>query len=102
MVCFCANPAQAETTQGEQLYQKGDYNKGIIACTTCHGPKGVGNAEAGFPVLRGQHAVYTIKQLRAFKEAKRTNDLNRVMQNISAHMSQEEMEAVAHYIESLH
>lgn len=88
--------------RGEQLYRGGDFDQHITACIACHGPKGTGNAEAGFPVLSGQHALYTIQQLQAFKEKKRTNDLNGIMQDISSKMNQEDMSAVAYYIQGLH
>ncbi|HHT0593469.1 TPA: c-type cytochrome [Legionella anisa] len=88
--------------RGEQIYRGGDFAKRITACIACHGPKGTGNAQAGFPVLSGQHAAYTVLQLNAFKDGKRKNDLNHIMQDISSRMSQDDMEAVAHYIEGLH
>lgn len=88
--------------RGEELYRGGDFDKHITACIACHGPKGNGNSQAGFPVLSGQNAQYTITQLQAFKEGKRSNDLNKIMRDISSRMSQEDMEAVAHYIEGLH
>ncbi|MGL6029261.1 MAG: c-type cytochrome [Legionella sp.] len=88
--------------RGERLYRGGDFSKHITACIACHGPKGTGNAQAGFPVISGQHAAYTILQLKAFKEGKRSNDLNHIMQDISARMSDEDMAAVAHYIEGLY
>jgi cytochrome c553 len=88
--------------RGEQIYRGGDFAKRITACIACHGPKGTGNAQAGFPVLSGQHAAYTVLQLNAFNDGKRKNDLNHIMQDISSRMSQDDMEAVAHYIEGLH
>ena len=88
--------------RGEQLYRGGDFKKQITACIACHGPKGTGNAQAGFPVLSGQHAEYLVLQLQAFKDHKRTNDLNHIMQDISARMDQDDMDAVAHYIEGLY
>jgi cytochrome c553 len=87
---------------GELLYRGGDFAKQITACIACHGPKGTGNAQAGFPLLSSQHAAYTIKQLQDFKNHKRTNDLNSIMQDISSRMSEEDMEAVAYYIQGLH
>jgi cytochrome c553 len=88
--------------RGEQLYRVGDFSKRITACIACHGPKGTGNGQAGFPVLSGQHAEYTLLQLIAFKDGKRKNDLNHIMQDISSKMNQKDMNAVAHYIEGLH
>lgn len=88
--------------RGEALYRGGDADKGITACIACHSPKGTGNAEAGFPVLSGQHALYTLSQLQAFKRKKRSNDLNHIMQDIAARMDAKDMEAVAYYVQGLH
>jgi len=88
--------------RGEQLYRGGDFEKHIAACIACHGPQGTGNAEAGFPVVSGQQSGYTVLQLEQFKDKKRHNDLNSIMQDISARMSTEDMNAVAHYIAGLH
>ena len=88
--------------RGEQLYRGGDISKHITACIACHGPKGTGNAQAGFPLIAGQHADYTIAQLNAFKAKSRTNDLHHIMQDISSKMNDEDIEAIAHYIEGLY
>lgn len=87
--------------RGEQLYRAGDAEKHITACIACHGPKATGNAYAGFPRLAGQKAEYTILQLQAFKEGKRANDLQEIMRDISGHMSQDDIKAIAHYLEGL-
>lgn len=88
--------------RGEQLYRGGDPLKAIPACIACHGPRGRGNAQAGFPVLSGQNAEYTISQLSAFKIHKRRNDLNAMMQGSSRHLNDEDQQAVAYYIQGLH
>lgn len=87
--------------RGETLYKVGDAENHITACIACHGPKGDGNAQAGFPVLAGQHAPYTILQLQAFKTGKRANDFQEIMRDISARMSEEDITAIAHYLEGL-
>lgn len=97
-----SNTPEQFLKRGEQIYRGGDFKQRITACIACHGPKGTGNAQAGFPVLAGQHAAYTVVQLNAFKEKKRKNDLNHIMQDISSRMSPKDMEAVAYYIEGLH
>lgn len=109
LAAFYANQPVAEGStpekylkRGEQLYRGGDFKKKITACIACHGPKGTGNAQAGFPALSGQHAPYTIQQLQLFKTHKRSNDLNAIMQDISARMSKKDMAAVAYYIQGLH
>lgn len=92
----------AYLNRGQQLYRGGDFAKHITACIACHGPKGTGNGEAGFPVLSGQEPQYTIQQLQAFKDNTRRNDLNSIMRDISAKMNEEDMKAVAYYIAGLH
>lgn len=97
------NPnTSVQALRGEQLYRRGDFAKKITACIACHGPKGTGNDQAGFPVIAGQNAKYLILQLQAFKQQQRQNDLNEIMQTISARMSQEDMEAVSYYMQGLH
>lgn len=88
--------------RGEALYRGGDFNKHIMACIACHGPDGMGNGQAGFPMLSGQQAQYSLLQLQAFKSGERANDLYGIMRSISSRMSQEDMEAVAHYVSGLH
>lgn len=90
------------TSRGEQLYRGGDLDKHITACIACHGPTGRGNGQTGFPVLSGQHALYTIQQLQAFKHKTRRNDFNSIMQDISARMDDDDMLAVAYYLQGLY
>ena len=95
------SPAKQVSTRGEQLYRSGDMDQHITACIACHGPKGTGNAQAGFPLLSGQQSDYTVLQLKAFKAGKRSNDLNSIMRDICGRMSTDDMEAVANYIAGL-
>ena len=88
--------------KGEQLYRGGDFEKHITACIACHGPKGTGNAQAGFPVLAGQHPEYLIIQMQQFKDGQRRNDLNSIMRDISKRMSADDIAAVAYYMAGLH
>jgi cytochrome c553 len=87
---------------GQQLYRGGDLSKGIPACAACHAPDGLGNAPAAFPVLSGQNADYISEQLKAFRAGTRANDLNHMMRDIAAKMSDSEITAVASYISGLH
>lgn len=92
---------EAYLERGEALYRGGDFEKQITACIACHGPTGEGNAQAGFPVLSGQHALYTQQQLKGFHDKVRRNDLNAIMQDISAKMDEQDMKAVAYYVQGL-
>ncbi len=96
--------AKADTIElGEQLYRAGNSAKGIPACTGCHGPSGKGNAPAGFPRLAGQHASYTETQLVKFRSGERTNDGDtRMMRDIAANLSDNEIKALSNYIFGLY
>ena len=56
---------------GELLYRTGDSARNSPACFACHGPVGRGNLGAGYPALRAQHSVYTVKQLNDFAKGTR-------------------------------
>ncbi len=87
---------------GEQLYRFGDQKKGIPACAACHSPTGQGNPLAGFPKISGQHAQYTAKQLRDFREGVRMNDGDtKVMRSIAEKLSNKEVDALSSYISGL-
>lgn len=95
-----ADPALAGA--GERLYRGGDKSTGISACIACHGPSGRGNAPAGYPSLTAQHAPYTAKQLSDYQSGARTSDGDRqIMRNITARLTQEQINAVAAYIQGL-
>lgn len=94
--------ARVYLKRGEQIYRGGDFDKKISACIACHGPKGRGNGEAGFPEVSGQNALYLVSQLEAFKEKNRQDDLNAIMRDIAGRMSKEDMTAVAHYMQGLY
>ena len=85
---------------GQKLWRGGDAVHGIPACGGCHGPAGAG-IPAQFPRLAGQYAEYITAQLTAFREGKRTNDLNGVMRGVAAHMNDGQIRAVAEYAAGL-
>lgn len=86
---------------GERLYRGGNKESGISACIACHGPNGSGNGPAGYPAIGGQHAAYVAAQLRAYRSAQRTSDLNQMMRNTAARLTDAEIDAVASYIQGL-
>lgn len=88
---------------GEQIYRAGVVGDAIIpACYACHGPNGHGVAPAGYPALGGQHASYLEAQLRAFRSGERRTDPDQQMRNVAARLSDEEIIAVASYLQGLH
>lgn len=95
--------AQAATlAKGEALYRAGNQEKQISACIACHGPKGLGNEQAGFPALSGQQSAYIVAQLTNYKSGARKTDINSIMRDIASRMDKGDMEAVANYISGLH
>jgi len=100
-------PAQAVADpklvdKGEALYRGGDVQKGTAACLACHGPTGRGNPAAEYPALQGQHAAYTAKQLRDYAAGTRTTDgKTRIMRDIAARLSKDDIDALASYVQGL-
>ena len=87
---------------GRDMYRGGNMDIKIQACISCHGPNGQGNYAAAIPMLSGQHSQYTYQQLKNFQSSMRSNDYNKMMRNIVHRMTDEEMKAVASYIEGLY
>ena len=87
---------------GEKIYRGGNPSSGVAACIGCHGPTGTGNPAANFPSISGQHAKYVENQLYAFKKGERANDAGKMMRNTAAKMTDEEIKAVASYVQGLH
>ena len=90
-------------SQAEAIYRGGDLQRGVPACAACHSPSGEGNAPAGFPRLSGQPAAYTVAQLKAFREGKRTTDedYGGMMRDIARSLTDGEIEALANYLQGL-
>ena len=86
---------------GEKLYFGGDANKGITACVACHGVKGKGIAQAGFPAIAGQNADYLKKQIATFRDGSRANDRNDMMRNIAIKLSDTDITELVKYMSSL-
>lgn len=97
---------------GEALYRSGDVARGIPACTACHGPAGEGNAGAGYPALRAQHSVYTVKQLQDYLTQNRYRDPadaskvnttpnSAMMTTIASRLTPEDIRNLASYLQGL-
>ena len=87
---------------GERLYFRGNAETGMAACVGCHGKDGRGlDEEPSIPPLRGQHADYVYKMLKAFKGGLRSNDEEQMMRRIAERMSEKEMRALAAYVSNM-
>jgi cytochrome c553 len=95
---------------GEHLYRRGDKQRSIPACIACHGPIGRGNLAAGYPALRAQHSVYTVKQLNDYANGKRypgatadkpASPNAAIMATVAKRLTPEEIRDVSSYIQGM-
>ena len=80
---------------GRKIWRGGIAEKGVAACASCHGAAGAG-IPAQYPRLAGQYQDYTLAQLVAYKDNKRSNSVQ--MTTLAKRLSDDEMKAVADYI----
>lgn len=86
---------------GEALFRAGNPATGVAACMACHGPRGTGNPAAAYPRISGQHADYLAKALTDYRDGNRSNDANKMMQTVTARLTDDEIKAVASYVQGL-
>jgi cytochrome c553 len=85
-------PAKPDTARGQQIAAQ--------VCAACHAPDG-NSALSPNPVLAGQHAEYTMKQLMNFKsqDGKPALRPNPIMAGMVANLSEDDMRSLAAYFE---
>ena len=89
--------------KGESLYRGGTKDTGAAACMSCHGPSGQGNPAAKYPRVGGQYATYTAAQLRKYASGERQSDgTTKIMRDIAARLTEDDIQAVASYVQGLH
>ena len=92
----------AVVDKAEALYRGGDVSDQVSACIACHGPTGRGNPAASYPAVAGQHSAYAAKQLRDYASGARKSDgKTRMMREIAAKLSEDDIVALASYIQGL-
>lgn len=90
---------------GEQIYRGGIAERGVPACSACHGPTGAGNPGPAYPALAGQHARYTADLLRRYRDGAaygKGERANAVMAGVAQLLTDQEIDALASYLEGLH
>jgi cytochrome c553 len=89
---------------GQQIYRRGVPDRGVTACIGCHGPTGHGNPLASFPRISNQHAAYVTKTLGQYAAGERKSDVdkNQMMRNVAGLLLDDEVKAVASYVQGLH
>jgi cytochrome c553 len=93
--------AKSKVDLGEKIYRGGIAETKVPACLACHGPNGRGNPAAVFPSIRSQHATQIALQLQAYKKGERKTDQNEMMRTVAAKLSDQQIEAVAQYVQGL-
>ena len=83
---------------GKSIFAAGVADKGVPACSGCHGTQAQGNAD--FPRLAGQHADYLVKQLVVFQ---RTDERPEgiVMKTVAHELTRQNIDDVAAYLQAL-
>ena len=83
---------------GQRIYRAGAADRGVPACSGCHGPAGAG-IPSQYPRLAGQHAEYTEVQLKAFQTGVRANNLTMI--TVAKNLTEPEIKALSDYIAGL-
>jgi cytochrome c553 len=83
--------------EGRKIFLEGLSGNGVRPCASCHGAKAEGASV--FPRLAGQKAEYLVAQLRIFGTRLRPHGI--LMKQEVVGMSNEQMRAVAEYLQSL-
>jgi cytochrome c553 len=84
---------------GKALFEQGDTSRGIPACVSCHGAKGLGQGGvAAAPRLGGQEWKYLDNQLRAWRDGSRKNSPDGVMSQLAKALSDRDIDVVINYL----
>jgi len=93
------NPQRASFTPDPALAAEGKKITQQLACVSCHQSNFKGLNE--FPRVTRQQYNYTVKQLKDFRERKRTNDAGN-MTSVSKNLSDDDIANLAQYIANLY
>ncbi len=86
--------------KAEKLVYEGDSKRTLTPCYLCHGKEGKGE-KMDTPALAGQQAEYFAQTLKAYKSGERHNDIFSRMRLISKQLSEQEIQELAEYYQSL-
>ena len=86
--------------RGQVIAREGDLANGVPACRSCHGEQGEGVPLLG-PRLAGQNSIYIRQQFRLFADGTRRTARAASMRPAVAGLSDDDIDAVAHYYETL-
>jgi cytochrome c553 len=92
------DPGGAPSVRGEALFEHGVPDKGIPACSGCHGKDGQGNDK--FPRIANQHADYLVKQLMVFQRTDERPE-GAIMKTVAHELTVDDMAQVARFLEAM-
>ncbi len=93
----------ADPQVARELFERGDAERGIAPCASCHGRDGRGqNAETLVaPRVAGQHYFYLRAQLMDWRSGERRNSPGDVMNRTAERLDDGEISALADYLSGL-
>ena len=92
-------PAKAKTDENPDLSAKGAQAAAGRRCASCHTDNYAGGKAV--PRIVGQRQDYLLKALRDYKSGARSGGGMAAMANVAYSLSEEEIEALAHYLAHL-
>ena len=92
-------PPKAPADANPDLSKKGAQAAAGRRCASCHTDKYIGTKAVGRAA--GQRKDYLVKALRDYKSGVRTGGAGAAMANVAYSLSEEEIEALAHYLAHL-
>jgi cytochrome c553 len=95
---FVAYVPLGSIRKGEALVTTGGAGR-TVACILCHGPDLKGLAE--IPGIAGRSPSYLVRQIYDFQRGTRRGKMSSLMQPVVAHLTPDDMVALAAYITSL-
>jgi len=91
--------SMGDLDSGKKIFTDGKGD--VPACTSCHGPEGLGDDALGTPRLAGQGFAFLIKQLEDFATDKRMDTTMFIMNNNAKGLSAQDKRDVAAYVASI-
>ncbi|WP_336491766.1 c-type cytochrome [Methylobacterium nigriterrae] len=91
------DPTTAEVMDEDivRLVERGDPARGLPACNSCHGFNAGGPIET--PTVSHQNRDYLARQLHAFKDGGRRNDIYTRMRSVAAKLTDREIDKLANF-----
>jgi cytochrome c553 len=83
---------------GKTIFTGGLATQSVPPCASCHGPEGLGTAEA--PRIAGQHVDYLTKQLKVFQRTNQRPQAD-VMKIVAHGLTRKNIENVAAYLQAM-